>query len=215
MKPIVIATGNAHKLEEYLALLPGLDLASMRDYPPMDDVDETADSFEGNAVLKAVAGFKHTGAITMADDSGIEVEALEWGPGIRSARYAPGSDSDRVTALLTAMDGQRNRVARFTCAIAVAGLDESRAQSLLEEAAFDEHVHRWMDGCLVVTGRVYGELTEQPRGANGFGYDPIFELPNGMTTAEISPAEKQRISHRGEASRQILPILKTLFSLTD
>ena len=117
MKTIVVATGNAHKLEEYLELLPGFSLRSLADFPPMDDVDENATTFEGNAALKALAGFQHTNEITLADDSGIEVEALNWRPGIRSARYAPGSDTDRLRALLKAMEGQENRRARFTLSL--------------------------------------------------------------------------------------------------
>ena len=181
----------------------------------MGEVDENAASFEGNAVLKATEAYRHTGCISLADDSGIEVEALDWAPGIRSARYAPGNDADRVDALLQAMAGNTARKARFTCAIAVAGLETETARIALVEAAIADTEYRWIDECLVVVGRVQGQLTTAPRGANGFGYDPIFELANGQTTAEISAEEKQRISHRGEASRQILPLLKTLFSLTN
>jgi len=212
---IVVATGNAHKLEEYLSLLPGLELQSLTAFPPMDEVDENASTFEGNAVLKAVAAHKHTGCITLADDSGIEVEALNWRPGIRSARYAPGSDADRVTALLNEMEGKPQRRARFTCAIAVAGLEVSSARIQLDHSEIDEASYTWINGCLVVLGQVEGRLTEAPRGGNGFGYDPIFELASGHTTAEITAAEKRRLSHRGVASRQLLPLLSTLFSLTN
>jgi XTP/dITP diphosphohydrolase len=180
----------------------------------MGEVDENADTFGANAAIKALAAQAHTGHISLSDDSGIEVEALEWGPGIRSARYAPGTDADRVCALLAAMEGKKLRTARFTCAIAVAGLDRITADPMIDACEDLGDFVTWISGCLVVHGRVEGTITHEPRGQNGFGYDPIFELSDGRTTAEISAEEKRSISHRGCAARRIRPFINTLFSLT-
>lgn len=202
MNSLVIATGNAHKVEEYARLFPGIPLRSLAEFDPMPEVVEDAPDFVGNAILKARAGYQHTGQPTLSDDSGLSVTALGGRPGVRSARYVPGSDQDRYEALLKEMDGMHDRSAWFSCAIAVAGL--SRPAELSPGV-------RWIDDCLVVEGRVDGVITRQPRGANGFGYDPIFELPNGRTTAELMPSEKHAISHRGQAARTIADTLTIFF----
>lgn len=205
---LVIATGNAHKLDEYRALLPGLPLASLADFPPAPEVVEDAPDFVGNALLKARAAAAHTGRPTLADDSGIGVAALDWAPGVRSARYAPGSDRDRLEALLKATREATDRRARFTCAIAVAGLPAAALADLPPGIA------RHGD-CAVAVGTVDGRLTRAPRGDGGFGYDPIFELPDGRTAAEIGAAEKHAVSHRGRAARIIGPWLRRIFLVDD
>ncbi len=199
---LVVATGNAHKLGEFRQLLPGLPLASLADFPPMPEVVEDAPDFAGNAVLKARAAHAHTGAPCLADDSGIEVAALGWAPGVRSARYVPGSDRDRLEALLAATADATDRRARFTAVIAVAGLP---ADAPLPPGAWRQ------DGCVCTRGVVEGALTHAPRGADGFGYDPIFALPDGRTTAELSTDEKHAVSHRGRAARAIEPLLRQIF----
>lgn len=199
---LVVATGNAHKLGEFRELLPGLPLASLADFPPMPEVIEDAPDFAGNAVLKARAAHAHTGLPCLADDSGIEVAALGWAPGVRSARYVEGSDRDRLEALLAATADATDRRARFTAVIAVAGLPKGAA---LPPGAW------WRDGCVCTRGVVEGALTRAPRGADGFGYDPIFALPDGRTTAELAADEKHAVSHRGRAARAIEPLLRQLF----
>ena len=199
---LVVATGNLHKLDEFGMILTEIPLLGLSAFPPMEDVDESAPDFVGNAILKAKAAWKHTGHPALADDSGIAVDALDGRPGVRSARYAPGTDADRVIALLKEMEPWSDRRAQFVCAIAVAGLTPI--------APLPSGVE-WKDGCLISLGMVHGHLTYRPRGVNGFGYDPIFELPSGQTTAELSAAEKHAISHRGEAAKQLAPVLSQYF----
>lgn len=205
MKALVLATNNAHKISEYKEILPGIPLRSLAEFPPMAEVDETADDFEGNAVLKARAVFAHTGLPALADDSGICVAALGGAPGVRSARYVAGSDRDRLFALLAAMEGQADRRAWFVCAIAVAGLPEG--------LPLPAGVVR-QDGLVLTRGEVHGVLAQAPRGPGGFGYDPIFELPEGQTTAELPAALKHAVSHRGRAARTLLPVLQAWLAET-
>ncbi len=202
---LVIATGNAHKLDEYRALLPGLPLVGLAGFPPAPEPVEDAPDFVGNALIKARAGAARTGWPTLADDSGIGVAALGWAPGVRSARYAPGTDRDRLEALLAATADADDRRARFTCAIAVAGLPAGALAGPLPTG-----VERRGD-CLVAVGLVEGRLTRGPRGEGGFGYDAIFALPDGRTAAEVPPGEKHAVSHRGRASRVIAPVLRRIF----
>ena len=202
MGALLIATGNAHKLEEYGELLPGIPLCSLAEFPLAPEVVEDAPDFTGNAILKAAAAHAHTGRPALADDSGIEVAALGWAPGIRSARYVPGTDRDRLFALLAAMADHADRRARFTAVIAIAGLPA--------DCPLPEGLSR-RDGCVIARGVVEGVLTRAPRGAQGFGYDPIFELPSGRTTAELPAAEKHAVSHRGRAARAVLPVLQALW----
>ncbi len=199
---LLVATGNAHKLEEFAELLPGIELCSLRDFPPAPEVVEDAPDFAGNAILKARAGWERTGVVTLADDSGIEVACLDWAPGIHSARYVEGTDADRLSALLRNTEDATDRRARFRCLIAVAGLPE--------DLPLPEGLVR-RDGCVLAEGRVDGVLTRAPRGESGFGYDPIFELPDGRTSAELSSEEKHAISHRGRAARAVFPALRTFF----
>ena len=190
MPVLVVATGNAGKLAECAAFLTPagyevLDLAAIPDAAP---VEETGSTFEENARLKAEAYSLHTPHLVLADDSGLEVDALGGAPGVHSARYGGPelSDPERCTLLLAELSGvpDAERTARFRCVLAVA-----RAGRTL--ATFD--------------GVVDGVLLRAPRGANGFGYDPIFfHPPSGRAFAELPGEEKQQVSHRGQALRRLV-----------
>jgi len=178
---LLLATRNAGKLRELRARVHGLDVLSLDDVPPMPEVEETEDTLDGNARLKAVAAARATSLWTVADDSGLFVDALGGAPGVRSARYAPGSDADRVQALLRAMDrvADGDRGARFRCVLALA--------SPAGEVRF-------------ARGECLGRILRVPRGGGGFGYDPVFLVPElGRTMAELSLEEKGRVSHRSRA----------------
>ena len=178
----VLATGNAGKAAELSRLL-GADVESRA-----IEVAEDAATYAGNALLKARAAQAAAGGlIGLGDDSGIEVAALDGEPGLRSARWAGPSDADRNAALLARLEGAADRSAAFVCSLA-AVLPDGRE--------------------IVVTERVEGELAAAPRGAAGFGYDPLF-VPRGeqRTVAELSPQEKDAISHRGRASRALAAAL--------
>ena len=174
---LYVATHNAHKLREIGEILPGFEIVA--DDP---DVEETAPDFDGNALIKvrAIAG-RHRGAWCMADDSGLEVDALGGAPGVRSARYAgePSDTAANNALLLRNLAGVADRAARFVCAVALVD-PEGR-----------EHV---------VRGTCPGRIAAEPRGAAGFGYDPLF-LPDGFdrSFAELGDVEKNKISHRGRA----------------
>ena len=190
---LLIATANAGKLRELSSLLRDVpfDLVSLRDLGISEDVEETGATYEANALIKATAYCRMSGLPSLADDSGLEVEALGWEPGVRSARYAgPGkSDSDRIAYLLRKLDNKREAgLARFRCAIAVA----------------------WPDGAVEShDGEVRGEITKMPRGENGFGYDPIFVVEGfDRTMAELTTEEKERVSHRARAAHKATASLK-------
>jgi XTP/dITP diphosphohydrolase len=180
---LLIATRNSHKLEEIRALFAaaGLELASALDFPELPDVVEDGATLEANAVKKAVSLALATGWWSLADDSGLEVEALGGAPGVYSARYAgePPDDQANNRKLLAALDGRTDRSARFRCVIALS-TPEGRAQ--------------------YVEGVCRGGIVTAPRGTAGFGYDPLF-VPDGhqRTFAELTADEKNRISHRGRA----------------
>ena len=189
---VVLATHNAKKLAELRRLVEaaGLDvtvlgLGELPDYP---EPAETETTFEGNALIKARAAVARTGRIALADDSGIAVDRLNGMPGVRSARWAgPGStDAANNELLLRQLDDvpDPHRTAQFVCAMAMVDTDGTE---------------------VVRHGVVRGRLLTAPRGENGFGYDPLF-VPDGheQTTAELDPAAKDAISHRGRAVRAIL-----------
>lgn len=190
MKQIVFASNNAHKLRE-LRELAGSDMAilSLDDIGCHDDIPETADTFEGNALLKARWVKERYGYDCFADDSGLEVDALGGEPGVRSARYAgDGHDSDANNArLLERLGNTTDRRARFRTAIALLrGNDEPR----------------------FFNGTVEGEILTEARGNGGFGYDPLFRpLGWDKTFAEATPDEKNAISHRGNAVRLLMDFL--------
>ena len=193
---LLIATSNRGKLREYRSLLRDVpfELVSLQDAGIDIDVAETGQTYEENARLKAVALAKASGLLTLADDSGLEVDALGGEPGIRSARYAGdnATDADRIRYLLKRLQDvpAEKRTARFVCVIAIARPD-GRTE--------------------VVTGEVGGLIATAPRGDQGHGYDPIFYVPAlGKTMAELPPEQKDRISHRGRAAEKALDILRQL-----
>jgi len=192
----VVATRSPHKLGELRVLLGErrAELLTLDDVGVEGDVDETGSTFEANAVLKARAALEATGLPALADDSGLEVDALDGGPGVRTRRYAgeAATDAENNAKLLAALEGlpPERRGARYVCVLALA-LADGTVQ--------------------VVEGTCTGRIATVPRGTGGFGYDPIFEPesepPGGRTLGEWSPEAKNAISHRGEAARRMAPIL--------
>ena len=180
---LLIATNNAGKLRELRALLdvPGLEVVGLRDVPGAPEVEEDGDTFEANAIKKAVSLARFSGLWTLADDSGLEVDALGGEPGVRSARYAgePSDTDANNRKLLAALAGEPHRHARFRCVLALAS------------PAGETHC---------VSGACEGVITTEPRGDGGFGYDPVFQ-PDGysQTFAELPIEVKNRISHRARA----------------
>ena len=193
-KELLIATRNRGKVLEVESLLGEfpLRLCSLADFPATVDVEETGSTFEENGALKAQAYAAQTGYSTLADDSGLEVEALDGAPGVFSARYGgpEATDAERIDLLLGALSrsGDANRRARFVCVIAIA---DSQAKLLK-----------------LFTGTCEGRIAHEPRGSGGFGYDPVF-VPDGyqQTFGELPSEIKQRISHRARALQAALPFL--------
>ncbi|MCI7643770.1 MAG: RdgB/HAM1 family non-canonical purine NTP pyrophosphatase [Lentisphaeria bacterium] len=196
MTQIVVATANAHKVEEYKKLIGDqqVELLSLLDYPGCPEIIENGSSFEENASLKAVAASKYCGIPVFADDSGLEIEALNGAPGIFSARYAETNEK-RIERVLSEMQGIANRKARFVCVIAI---------------AFNGEVIETFEGV------VNGHISDRPRGSNGFGYDPIF-VPEGYdeSFAEMSEEAKNQISHRSEAYRKAVEFIEDEMSILD
>lgn len=186
---LVVATRNQKKIEEIRRMLEGLDvtLYSLDDFPGCPEVEETEDTFEGNAVLKARAVAEFTGRPALADDSGLDVFALRGEPGVRSARYAgdDATDADNVRKLLSELSDTPDymREARFVCVVALAEPDGT-------VETFE--------------GRAEGVIGKKPQGESGFGYDPVF-YPKGhdRTFAQMSPSEKDGMSHRGRALEKL------------
>ncbi len=193
---VVLATRNPHKLDEIRRILAGaganVDLVSVSRFPDVADVVETGLTFAENALLKATATAAATGLSALADDSGLSVDALNGMPGVYSARWAGrhGDDAANLELLLRQIADVpvARRGAAFVC---VAALATPSGRTVVEE------------------GRIAGRLAHEPRGSNGFGYDPVF-VPNGetRTTAEMSPAEKDAVSHRGRAFRALAAHLR-------
>jgi XTP/dITP diphosphohydrolase len=201
---VVLATRNAAKLRELARILgPSVPLAGLEEFPDAPDVPETGATFEENALLKARAIARHTGLPAVADDSGLNVDALGGMPGVLSARWAGGHGDDRANLELVLAQvadvPDTRRGARFVCAAALVLPPGGPAGGTPPE---------W-----VVTGQVAGRLTRVPRGSGGFGYDPIF-LPDGsdLTTAEMTPQAKDAISHRGRAFRALAPFIAAVLS---
>lgn len=190
---IVLATRNGGKVKEFMNLLIGLDLniLSMNNFPDIGDIEESGSTFEENALLKARTVSSKTGLLAIADDSGLEVDALHGRPGIYSARYAgeAASDEENYLKLLEDMKDipKAERGAAFVCTIAVSSPSGES---------------------ITAVGRCKGEIATGPEGEGGFGYDPLFYLPElGCTMASISKEEKNNISHRGEAVKELKKIL--------
>ncbi len=189
MKPLLFATSNLGKLRELRALATGLRVVSPDEVSPLPDVDETEPTLEGNARKKALTWARASSLVTLADDSGLFVDALAGRPGVHSARYAPGDDGDRVQRLLAELEGVPPglRTAAFQCALCLA-------------APSGEAV--------VEMGSCPGSVTTEPRGTGGFGYDPVLLIPElGRTLAEVSLDEKARFSHRARAFAKMRPWL--------
>lgn len=193
MKRLVFATNNAHKLEEVSAILGDkIELLSLKDIDCHTDIPETADTLEGNALLKSSYIFDNYHLNCFADDTGLEVEALHGAPGVYSARYAEGEGHDaqaNMLKLLREMEGKENRKAQFRTAISLI-LDGK--QYLFE-------------------GVIKGEIIKEKRGNSGFGYDPIF-VPEGysQTFAELGNDIKNKISHRALAVNKLCDFLRRL-----
>ncbi|MFA5858712.1 MAG: XTP/dITP diphosphatase [Elusimicrobiota bacterium] len=196
MKTIVIATRNKDKLVEINRILSGLpfEIKSALDFPNIPEVVEDGDTLEANAIKKAQVVHEHTGLISLADDTGLEVELLNGAPGVYSSRFA-GSNAtyeDNVRKLLDVMKSASidERGARFRCVIAIAGYKSEP---------------------VIVDGICPGYISSSPRGNQGFGYDPVFYLPQyDKTYAELGLDEKNRISHRGIALKNALVVLREM-----
>jgi XTP/dITP diphosphohydrolase len=199
---LVLATNNTGKLREFRGLLDGcgFELVTPRDLGVAFDPQETGSTFAENATIKAVEAARVCGLVALADDSGLEVDHLGGRPGILSARYAGRdrtapdiTEARQLELLLDEMRGvpDERRTARFRCVIAVATPGSAAIQ--------------------LVDGAFEGRIAHEPRGTNGFGYDPIFLLPErGVTSAELPPEEKNRISHRGQAAAKARALLRRI-----
>lgn len=193
MDKLVFATNNAHKLGELRKMLAGrYDVVGLADIGCHDDIPEDADTFEGNALAKALWVLEHYGLDCIADDSGLEVDALGGAPGVHSARFAGDGHNDAANnaLLLAKLEGAADRHARFRTAIAL--------------------VRKGHDP-IFFHGKVEGTIIGAPRGDAGFGYDPLF-VPDGWskTFAEATPDEKNAVSHRGRAVSSLCHYLSTL-----
>ena len=189
MKDIMIATSNKGKVREYKSLLEPLGY-TVHDLSELDpiEIDENGSTFQENALIKAKSIKDKCNMIVIADDSGLEIDALNKEPGIHSARYLEGHDySYKNKVLLERMKGKTDRTARFVCAIALC--DET--------------------GDHLFTGVMEGKINDQAVGDNGFGYDPIFLVEQfGKTSAQLTMEQKNSVSHRGIATRELLAYLK-------
>ncbi len=196
MLKLLVATGNKGKLKEIRHLLEGcpIEIVGLDQFPQAPEVIEDGDTFTANAIKKAAEMAAFSGLLTLADDSGLCVEALHGEPGVFSARYAgeQGDDAANNAKLLDKMKDvvDEQRQAAFHCVMALA----------------------WPDGrCETFDGKISGLLMRGERGGGGFGYDPLFMVPEyGKTTAELPLEIKNRISHRGQALRKVVPLLKEL-----
>ena len=194
MRDLLVATNNAGKLGEFRRLLGSLPVRVVgpEEIGLQLAVPEPHLTYADNARDKAVAFCQASGLLTLADDSGIEVAALDWGPGARSARWGGTRSGDNAGILLERLEGITDRRARMVCWLALADPGPDRPSVEL------------------FSGTVEGAVATERRGSGGFGYDPIFELPTGVTTAELAPEEKERVSHRGRAVAAATPSILSL-----
>lgn len=178
MKTIVVASGNAGKLAEFRKILKDYKVISPKDLNVDFDVEETGETFYDNALIKAKALYELCKMPTLADDSGLCVDALDGAPGVFSARYSGGKDSDNIKKLLGELDGKADRSAHFTCCI----------------------VYYDGENILESVGKTYGHITPELHGSGGFGYDPVFYSDDLCKTfGEASEDEKNAVSHRARA----------------
>lgn len=192
MRRLVLASRNKGKIQELQQLLAGtpVEVVGLESYPDIPEIEETGTTFLENAIIKAKTVAKYTGELSLADDSGLEVDCLGGEPGVYSARYGgPGkNDRERYEYLIQKMKGVSsvNRQARFHCTVVLYDPRAERAEA--------------------ADGIVEGVIVDEPRGSHGFGYDPIFYLPElRKTMAELLETEKNRFSHRARAMQKILP----------
>lgn len=192
VKKLVFATNNPHKLEEAREILKdSFEIVSLEQIGCHDDIPETADTLQGNALMKARWVKEHYGYDCFADDTGLMVDALNGMPGVKSARYAgPGHDSEaNMRKLLANLEGESRRSAHFLTVVAL----------ILDGKEYE------------FEGRVDGTIADRPHGTNGFGYDPVFIADEtGLTFASMSSEDKNAISHRGRAMGKLAEFLKTL-----
>ncbi len=195
MKTLLLATRNEGKVRELEALLrkEPIRTETLDAHPEVGEIEETGKTFDANARLKATHAARSTGLWAVGEDSGLEVDALNGAPGVHSARYARkhGDDAANNAKLMRELEGVKDRTARYVCVMALAQ----------------------PDGAIVATtrGTCEGRLIEAPRGDGGFGYDPYFvseRTQRGRTMAELEPAEKDLISHRGQATRAFIPLVR-------
>ena len=198
MTKLLIGTGNTGKLREIKMILGDVpyEIVSLADFKDLETPDESGETYNANAMLKAASYARQTGLLTLADDSGLEVEALNWGPGIMSARYAgdDASDADRRLLLLSEFSktGSEIRTARFVCFVAIAYPRQRERPYIMS----------------VTEGVCTGKIIDVARGDGGFGYDPLFVADGyDLTFAELPDAVKNRISHRGRALAEVREFL--------
>lgn len=196
MKEVIIATKNPGKAKEFEHIFSsrGITVRTLLDYPEIPEVEETGTTFEENATLKAEAVSKALGKMVIGDDSGLIVDALEGRPGIYSARYAgePKNDQNNTDKVLSELEDipEEKRTARFYCALAVAIPGQETK---------------------TVSGTCEGRILKERRGSNGFGYDPVFYVPEkGLAMAELSSDEKNKISHRANALKKLDVVLDAI-----
>jgi XTP/dITP diphosphohydrolase len=190
VRKLLIATRNAGKAKEMAEIMTGLpyEVVSLSDYPDAPETEETGATFVENAIIKARAYAQYTGELTLADDSGLEVDALGGAPGVFSSRFAP-TDPERISKLLDVMKdvSDEKRTARFRCAVAI--IEPGGEAQTCE-------------------GKIEGTIARDARGSNGFGYDPVFIVTElGKRMAELESDEKNAISHRGRALEEAKKLL--------
>ncbi len=197
MRDLLLATANRGKQREFGRLLAGIPgrLVVAQDVGIELDVPEPYPTYAGNAAAKAEAYCLASGLLTLADDSGIEVEALDWGPGVVTARFGGDDVQDRAALLLEAVGDNPRRAARMVCVLALATPGAGPGGSPRIE---------------IFHGEMNGELARQARGEGGFGYDPVFLQADGRTNAELPADEKDAVSHRGRAVAAAMPRLREL-----
>ena len=239
---LVLATGNSGKIAEIKGMLSDLDIEILTagDFDDFPDPEENGETFLENAMIKAKAVYQQTSVPALADDSGIEVDFLDGGPGIRSARYGGENlgDSERYIKLLEEMKGvpENKRNARFRCVLALypipdyigAGKDGTFPGSVFShmdkikpggdsiDSISSKRNGKDLRRAFVTEGFLYGRISEEPMGKKGFGYDPVFYIPEeGMTVAQMSREKKNRISHRYRALVEMKSLLKHYFNLDE
>lgn len=196
MKEVIIATKNPGKAREFEHIFAsrGIEVKTLLDFPEIPEVEETGTTFEENAILKAEAVSRALNRMVIGDDSGLMIDALEGRPGIYSARYAgeQKNDQNNTNKVLSELENvpEEKRTARFYCALAVAVPGQKP---------------------ITVSGTCEGRILEEQRGTNGFGYDPVFYVPEkGLAMAELSSDEKNKISHRANALKKLDAVLDSI-----